>query len=229
MGKGKESGIKVQRIRVDLIVAEDRLRRVDPIKVEGFVSDIGKRGLKTPLTVSQLRNNGTHRLVIGGHRFEAIRQLGWEEVDVVIHMGTLDEQDMDEAFENLTRSELTQMDCALHVVRVRSVWKKQHPERTHGGARTGDEFQDSSKESWKDAIVEQTGWSGGTLARLALIGTKLDMEAADLLFGEPASNIQKELIELTHYGPIIQRQIAGLNRGWQCENCGTGRGKGHEC
>ena len=35
MGNGIESGIKVQRIRVDLIVAEDRLRRVDPIKVAG--------------------------------------------------------------------------------------------------------------------------------------------------------------------------------------------------
>jgi hypothetical protein len=90
------------------------------------------------------------------------------------------------------------------------VWKKQHPERTHGGARKGGELQDSPKEFWTDAIVEQTGWSGGTLARLANIGAEIDTKAAGLLFGTPTSNIQKELIELIHYGPIIQRQIAGL-------------------
>lgn len=202
------SSIKIERIRVDLIVAEDRLRRVDPLKVSGFVNDIGKRGLKTPLTVSKLLMTGCHRLVTGGHRFEAIRQPGWEEVDVVIHHGTLDEQDMDEALENLTRSELTQLDRSLHVAQVKRIWLKHNPDRKHGGFRKEGECQESTVETWAEAIVGQTGWSGGTLARAAKIGKEIDPKAADYLFGTDVSNSLKELLALIKYGPELQRAIA---------------------
>ena len=202
------SNIKIVSIRVDLIKVDGRLRRVDPLKVQGFVNDIGKRGLKTPLTVTQLLGGGHHRLVCGGHRFEAIRQLGWEEVDVVLHMGTVDEQDMDEALENLTRSELTMLDRALHVAQVKRIWIKQHPDVKHGGVRRGCEFQESTEDSWSEAIVGQTGWSGGTLGRSAAIGKAIDKGAAEHLFGTDVSNNQKELLALIKYGPDLQRAIA---------------------
>lgn len=172
------------------------------------MNDIGKRGLKTPLTVTQFLAGGFHRLVCGGHRFEAIRQLGWDEVDVVLHMGTVDEQDMDEGLENLTRSELTMLDRALHVAQVKRIWLKHNPDRKHGGFRKEGECLESSVGSWAEAIVGQTGWSGGTLARSAAIGSAIDPKSAELLFGTDVSNNQKELLALIKFGPELQRAIA---------------------
>jgi len=134
--------------------------------------------------------------------------LGWPDVKVIVRDCTAEEARLRMALANLTRASLTMLDRALHVWRVKTIWMRQHPERTHGGFREAGECKLSSEATWTEAIPGKAGLSDRTLARSAEIGEKIDREAADHLRETSVADSQKELLALIKYGEEMQQQIA---------------------
>ena len=145
-----------------ITICDDRLRAADESGVTALMNDMAANGLTQAIEVRALKK-GRYELIDGGHRLEAALRLVWLEVKAIVRDCTADEARMRMALANLTRAELTMLDRALHVWRVKSVWMKQHPDRQHGGYRTEGECQFAAAATWTEAIPGKAGLSDRTL------------------------------------------------------------------
>ncbi len=114
---------------VDVAIIEDdnnRLRRsINAEIVKRLASSMTEIGLKTPIVVRHFADRRSEQndtddsivLVVGGHRLEAARQLGWTKIDAVVLAGDADDREVRlwEIAENLDRSELTQLERKEHI------------------------------------------------------------------------------------------------------------------
>lgn len=111
--------METERLLLEDIETGDRLRAVDPAKVAALKSSISDLGLRTPITVSAVRDGADwrFRLVAGAHRLEALRQLGEDMADCFVMNGDPDDAALWEIDENFARAELTDAQRAEHHVR----------------------------------------------------------------------------------------------------------------
>jgi ParB family chromosome partitioning protein len=104
----------MQSIPIASIRIENRLRPLDSAKVAELAASIAELGLLQPIGI---RPDGT--LVYGYHRLEACKQLGWTEIPAVVVDGDDLRAELAEISENLIRSELTLLERAEHLARLR--------------------------------------------------------------------------------------------------------------
>jgi ParB-like chromosome segregation protein Spo0J len=111
----------------------DRIRATahrQPRDVSDLVQSIREVGLLQPLVVDSEGN-----LLAGYHRYLALRELGWEEVPVVVveldalraELATLDE--------NIVRNELTELERAEMEARRREIYETLYPLARYGARR----------------------------------------------------------------------------------------------
>ena len=198
---------KITQIATDKIdIRDDRLRFVDESAVKALVHDINNHGQTQAIEVRKL-SGGRFELIDGGHRLAAVEQLGWK-VKAIVRDCTADEAKLRMALANLARAELSMLDRARHVWRVKSMWQQMNPDRTHGGFREAGECQAATMSTWTEAIPEAAHLSDRTLARAAEIGEKIAYRAAIMIYDTSIANNQKELLALIKYGPDLQCAIA---------------------
>lgn len=179
-------------LRVDQIDAGNRLRIVDPEKVEALKSSISEIGLRTLIAVTgDRRADGDPsirvRLVAGAHRLEAMRQLGREHVGVVFEDGDDLDAELWEIDENLIRAELTPADRALFVFRRKEIYLLKYPETANGGDRRSDrqvgELKQEDRQRFTVATAVATGQSERAIQRDAERGEKISEKALRMLRG----------------------------------------------
>ena len=185
-----------------IVIRDDRLRAMDESAVTALAHDIKSYGQTQPIEVRKL-GNGRFELIDGGHRAAALELLGWK-AKAIVRDCTVDEAKMRMALANLTRAELSMLDRARHVWRVKSLWMKLHPERTHGGFRKAGECQAATASTWTEAIPAGAHLSDRTLARAAKIGEEIAPKAAGMVYDCAIADTQKELLELVTYSPEVQ-------------------------
>ena len=101
---------------VDAVDVGDRLRSINPEKVAALAESIDAIGLQQPILVWS-PDDDTLDLVAGLHRLEAVKKLGWEEIDCIfVDMNDLDRQ-LWEIDENLCRADLTDLQRAQHTAK----------------------------------------------------------------------------------------------------------------
>jgi len=204
----------IQSIALADIEVRDRLRPADASVVASLATDIGERGLRTPIEIAAQKKKGAppYRLVAGLHRISACRALGWAEIPAIVVSGNQLELRRDEILENLTRSELTKLERAVFLAELKRVYLDMHPEAKHGGDRgnqhTGGKSQDAETASWHEAAAQRSGWKERTLQVAVRIGERLDPAAAEALRGTVFEDNQAELEALTKHGGEIQQLIA---------------------
>jgi ParB-like chromosome segregation protein Spo0J len=71
-----------------------------------LMSSMSALGLQTPVTVRKAED-GTFTLLVGHHRYEAARRMGWSELPVIIHDADEHNARLWQLAENLHRKELT--------------------------------------------------------------------------------------------------------------------------
>jgi ParB-like chromosome segregation protein Spo0J len=139
----------VIRIAVDLIRAEERLRKINRETVDRLYNDIMQQGLLQPIGVRQSRDGVGYVVIYGLHRLLAFKR-GWElaqkliaertdkdpeayamarrwqSIPAVVHdMGIpLDYAVLKEISENLIRSELSKEERAVHETKYTHLVKK---------------------------------------------------------------------------------------------------------
>jgi nucleotide-binding universal stress UspA family protein len=124
-----------------IIVGTGRLRGIDEKQVEALVASITDVGLLNPLTVKPakvLKGGGWvdgFGLVAGFHRLEAVKRLGWDEVEV--HVVSLDDLhcQLAECDENLCGTKLSPSERAWFLLRRKEIYENIHPETKAGVAQ----------------------------------------------------------------------------------------------
>lgn len=102
--------LQIRRFRVKDIIVQKK-RPIDPKLVADLAMSIGVVGLQNPITV-HVDNHGRPHLVAGNHRRAAHKLLGRKKIDCVIVEGTLIDDKLREATENLHRSRMTALERA---------------------------------------------------------------------------------------------------------------------
>lgn len=199
-----------ERLLLEDIETGDRLRSVNPAKVAALKSSISELGLRTPITVSAVRDGADwrFRLVAGAHRLEALRQLGEDMADCFVMDGDADDAALWEIDENFARAELTDAQRAEHHVRREEILKRKG---LVSKGRGGDQSEKSSLRSYATQASETLGVTKRTvekdLARGKKIvpdvlsevaGTDLDKGVVlDELARTPAEEQRAKLAEIT--------------------------------
>jgi hypothetical protein len=101
----------------DIAVAIQRLRRLRPETANALAQSMATQGQLQPIVVRPHNDHG-YWLVAGFHRFEAAKQLGWQEITCTVfdHMEA-NEAELAEIDENLIRANLTPAEEAMHLGR----------------------------------------------------------------------------------------------------------------
>jgi len=206
--------MKVHHILVSDIEIRDRLRPATPEYVDGLAGDMDKRGLRSPVEVSEGRDGQPYILVSGLHRLMAARQLGWETIPAFIVSGSNEELRLDELLENLQRNELTRLERCLFVAEYRRLIQQSRPETRRGGDRKSGEFHQSAVDgtltSWWDDLAVRSDRSRRTIMREASVGEKLDPFAVSKLSASPVADNLGELEVLSKFDGTKQSQIADV-------------------
>jgi ParB/RepB/Spo0J family partition protein len=207
------SAIKMVAID-EIAVPSDRLRALRPDYVKHLADSISLRGLLHPIRV-QSNPPGPYQLVIGRHRLEAAKLLGWTAIDAVV----VEDMDADEALlaeidENLIRTELSPAERALHHVERKRLYEKLHPETKHGAIGRGRGKSSQNEKSFVNGTAVKTGKGRSTVAREVtrankvvvltdIIGTSLDRGTEIDALGELSESEQHRLAERAKAGEKV--------------------------
>lgn len=112
-------------IPIGAIKVPDRLRSLDPNRVQQLKSSIDQLGLINPINVFK-GGGDTFVLAAGAHRFQAVKELGHATILAKMMDGSDLDRQLVEIDENLCRSELTPAERALHECRRKAIWEAMH-------------------------------------------------------------------------------------------------------
>lgn len=199
---------EIKMIAIDLIDEGARLRPLNTGYVPLLAESIAKIGLLAPIGVYQTPRTGRWQLVHGLHRLSALRHLGRSEARCIVLPGA--DADIAEAHENLIRNELSLLERADVVIRMRTAHEDAHGKI----ARGGDQGAKGHVSLWSDVVddvADRLGVSTRTIKRWQHLSTLLP-ELRALLYGTPHADAWGVLSELAKMTPERQGEIVSLAR-----------------
>jgi len=173
-----------EQVPVDNIYVGRRLRGVNESKMREYMKSMKATGLLHPIVVDSNRN-----LVVGMHRLEAAKKLGWKTISArVVEIENPHQAILMEAEENLQTSELSILELAIHVTAKDDALRAMGMRREHGGS--------SKKGRTVDQQAAETGIDKFLLYRLWRIGRGLSDRAKHALLGTNAANKKVLLLKI---------------------------------
>jgi ParB family chromosome partitioning protein len=192
----------MKNIPIASIKVENRLRPLNAEKVAELAESIAQVGLLQPIGV---RPDGT--LVYGYHRLEACKQLGWTEIPAVVVDGDDRHAELAEISENLIRNELTLLERAEHLARMRAVYERLYPNARGVGRPAKNSATVAAFSEWAAA---QAGLAQRTIRHYVHLAESVAPEVRDAIRRTPIANDGAELKSLASLEPSKQRAVAEL-------------------
>jgi ParB family chromosome partitioning protein len=192
----------MKNIPIASIKVENRLRSLNAEKVAELAESIAQVGLLQPIGV---RPDGT--LVYGYHRLEACKQLGWTEIPAVVVDGDDLRAELAEISENLIRNELTLLERAEHLARMRAVYEQLYPNARGVGRPAKNSATVAAFSEWAAA---QAGLAQRTIRHYVHLAESVAPEVRDAIRRTPIANDGAELKSLASLEPSKQRAVAEL-------------------
>ncbi|MCM1543600.1 MAG: ParB N-terminal domain-containing protein [Blautia sp.] len=116
------------KVSVKEIKTREGRRSLDGNHVKELAESIRELGLINPLTID--RDN---HLIAGLHRLEAVRLLGWTEVECTVSSLEGLQAELAEIDENFVRNDLSAIEYSEMLLRRKEIYESLHPETKHGG------------------------------------------------------------------------------------------------
>ena len=188
----------MDRVAVAEVQSTGRLRPVSEAGVESLLASIGEIGVMKDAIHVRQKKNGQLFLIAGGHRLEAARRLGWDEIEAKVWTDVTDDwARLMEIDDNIAGAELNALDTALFLAERKRVYEKLHPE-TKAGVAGGLARQGLASDivSFADASAEKFGVSKRHIERMVAAGTRLDPRDVALLRKAPRPITLKDLAEI---------------------------------
>jgi ParB family chromosome partitioning protein len=210
--------IKISEIRINQF-----RRRADFSKVEELAQSMREIGLLNPITVS--RDNS---LIAGLHRIEAVKLLGWEEIDAnIVDVDGL-RAELAEIDENLMRNELHYIDRGRQLARRKEIYEELHPEtkarnvRGHASnykSSSAESALEDAKPSFVSDVSSKTGISTRTVHVELQIAKNVLPEVQEII---KEKDIPKtEALRLARMEPEKQKKIAEKISNGETRRCGV--------
>lgn len=191
------------KVAINNITVGQRKRAVVPQKVRELADSIKERGLMQLIAVTP-----DYRLIFGLHRLEAVKSLGWREVEVKI----LDLSDFDaelaEIDENLIRNDLHYIERGEQLKRRKEIYEARYPETRKGQyGHKGNKTIKAESEiiSFSEDTAQKANFSQRTIQHEIQIADNLAPEVKEVVIEKEIS--KTEALKLARKPPEEQRQI----------------------
>ena len=159
---------KIIYVNSNEILVENRQRQVlDDLSV--LRESIAREGLIHPIVVQPV--NGHYRLLAGGRRLEACRELKWNTVPcIVLHLDHELQIFDTELLENIARKKLNDMDMSDALTERKALYQEKYPQTQSGKAQVngmnrklGHNVETDSVLTFEQDTANRTGMSASTI------------------------------------------------------------------
>lgn len=204
--------MRIDRIAIADIGVKDRLRPIDDDHAKAIAMSIADIGLINPITVRRTpaSSAGKYTLVAGGHRLRACEICGHESIEaIVVSAGTGDAQVVEIA-ENFYRNDLSKLDRAIFVGRLRELWEEKNgPINPKGGRpKNSAKVAQLFEGRFSDYVAERLGVSRRTAQVLDAIARNLHPALREAFRRSAIADNQSALRKCTKLEPAKQQQLA---------------------
>lgn len=203
------------KIHVDGIQIKDGRREPDADHVRELADSIRELGLLNPITVDK-----EHTLIAGLHRLEAVKSLGWPEVECTVSSLEGLQAELAEIDENFVRNDLSALEYGEMLLRRKEIYEMLHPETKAGvaqavsmnkaiGNNVADKMSVTSK-SFVDDTAEKLNVDPRTVRRQIQTAKNLTPEAKEIIKGADTKITKKAALKLSRLEPEQQKEAAAL-------------------
>jgi len=183
--------------------------------VKELADSIRELGLLNPVTVDRENN-----LIAGLHRLEAVRVLGWNEVECTVSSLEGLQAELAEIDENFVRSGLSAIEYGEMLLRRKEIYEALHPETKAGiaqaaamnraiGNNVADKMSAASK-SFVEDTAAKLNVAPRTVRREIQTAKNLTQEAKEIMKGADANISKKAAMKLSRLEPGQQKEAAAL-------------------
>ncbi len=207
------------RLSIKEIQVKEGRRSLDTCHVGELADSIREIGLLNPLTID--RDNF---LIAGLHRLEAVKRLGWTEVDCTVSSLEGLSAELAEIDENIVRSDMSTLEYGEILLRRKEIYETLHPE-TKRGMRNGqtsksDKMSFLETKSFAQDTAEKLGVVPRTVERQIQTAKNLTQEAKEIIKNADKKISKKEALKLSRLEPEDQKEAARLLTTQQIRNMG---------
>ena len=207
------------RLSIKEIQVKEGRRSLDTCHVGELADSIREIGLLNPLTID--RDNF---LIAGLHRLEAVKRLGWTEVDCTVSSLEGLAAELAEIDENIVRSDMSTLEYGEILLRRKEIYETLHPE-TKRGMRNGqtsksDKMSFLETKSFAQDTAEKLGVVPRTVERQIQTAKNLTQEAKEIIKNADKKISKKEALKLSRLEPEDQTEAARLLTTQQIRNMG---------
>lgn len=213
--------LQIHKVKIADIAESGRLRPVSEAGVESLIASITETGVMKDAIHVRKKKDGRLVLIAGGHRLEAARRLGWEEIEAKVWTDVTDDwARLMEIDDNLAGAEMNALDTAVFLATRKEVYERLHPETRasafKGNRHTGSLAADMmSVASFATATAEKFGLTDRHVRRMITAGSKLAPDQVRALRQAPKAVTLKDLTEIakitspTDRYSVVERLAAG--------------------
>ena len=203
------------QVPVGKIQIREGRRSLDAGHVKELADSIQELGLLNPLTIDRY-----YVLIAGLHRLEAVKALGWEDVECTVSSLEGLAAELAEIDENIVRSDISTLEYGEILLRRKEIYETLHPETKEGiaqaismnrtlGNNVSDKMSVTSKSFVQDT-AEKLGVVPRTIERQIQTAKHLTAETTEIIKKSDQKISKEAALKLSRLGPEQQKEAAAL-------------------
>ena len=197
------------QIKISEIKINPGRRDTQQRNVEELARSIAAVGLMNPITVTQ-----DNTLIAGLHRLEAVKLLGWTEIECTVSDADGLQAELAEIDENFVRAGLSHRELGDLLLRRKELYEAIHPE-TRQGMRNGqtaknENFSLLDTKSFSQDTAEKLGVSKRTVEQLVQTAANLTPEAKKIIKEADTKITKGAALKISRLSPDQQAEAAAV-------------------
>ena len=202
------------KVKIEEIKVNPGRRAVSQDGIEELAFSIEQIGLLNPITLTEDRT-----LVAGLHRLEAVKSLGWTEIECTISdLDGLTAQ-LAELDENFARTNLSPLEIGDFLKRRKEIYEELYPETKAGVAQAigrnkakgkSTDCNLQSKKPFIEDTADLTGQHPSTISRHIKVASELTPEAKEILKDAAKPVPHSTLSKISKLKPEQQKEASSL-------------------
>ena len=197
------------RMKISDVKINPGRRDTQQRNVEELARSISAVGLMNPITVTQ-----DNTLIAGLHRLEAVKLLGWTEIECVVSEADGLQAELAEIDENFVRAGLSHRELGDLLLRRKELYEAIHPE-TRQGQRNGQTAKNANfslleTKSFAQDTADKLGVSKRTVEQLVQTAANLTPEAKKTIRDAGDKITKGAALKISRLPPDQQEEAAAI-------------------
>ena len=197
------------KIKISDIKINPGRRDTQQRNLEELARSIAAVGLMNPITVTQ-----DNTLIAGLHRLEAVKLLGWTEIECTVSDADGLQAELAEIDENFVLAGLSHRELGDLLLRRKELYEAIHPE-TRQGQRNGqtvknDKLTGLQTKPFSEDTADKLGISKRTVERLVQTAANLTPEAKKIIRDADDKITRSDALKISRLPPDQQEEAAAV-------------------